>query len=354
MAPPSTLLLLAAAAASSANTFIPFLGRGTAQPSQPPTSQPPAPRRRLSDDDIKQLLRGRDALVLAASDTALGLSVAEGLTDVGARVILACREPKRVQRACDRMTARCRTGGDYRSSAVAPPGCEARALDLSDAGAVWRFADQLEREERPLHVLVNCADDACPLHSRNGHSGWERTAGSNHLGPFLLTNLLLDRMVGTMRADARAAADAAGLSVAAYAEAAEAAAAADRRDGSVRPRPAPAPLGRVITVGERARLTRRRPAPAAWLQLGRHNYSSWRARGRATRPTCSRASTSPISSAAPPSAPAEPNRDERGRVGRRPLAAAAAPRRVRRPEARGAHGALPGVDAAARAPRPLL
>ena len=277
-APPSALLLLTAAAAASANTFIPFLGRGTAQPSQPPTSQPPAPRRRLSDDDIKQLLRGRDALVLAASDTALGLSVAEGLTDVGARVILVCREPKRVQRACDRMTARCRTGGDYRSNAVAPPGCEARALDLSDAGAVWRFAEQLEREERPLHVLVNCADDACPLHSRNGHSGWERTAGSNHLGPFLLTNLLLDRMVGTMRADARAAADAAGLSVAAYAEAAEAAAAADRRDGSVRPRPAPAPLGRVITVGERARLTRRRPAPAAWLQLGRHNYSSWRAR----------------------------------------------------------------------------
>ena len=168
MAPPSALLLLAAAAAAaSANTFIPFLGRGTAQPSQPPTSQPPGPRRRLSDDDIKQLLRGRDALVLAASDTALGLSVAEGLTDVGARVILVCREPKRVQRACDRMTARCRTGGDYRSNAVAPPGCEARALDLSDAGAVWRFAEQLEREERPLHVLVNCADDACPLHSRN-------------------------------------------------------------------------------------------------------------------------------------------------------------------------------------------
>ena len=105
-APPSALLLLAAAAAASANTFIQFLGRGTAQPSQPPTSQPPAPRRRLSDDDIKKLLRGRDALVLAASDTALGLSVAEGLTDVGARVILVCREPKRVQRACDRMTAR--------------------------------------------------------------------------------------------------------------------------------------------------------------------------------------------------------------------------------------------------------
>ena len=43
MAPPSALLLLTAAAAASANTFIPFLGRGTAQPSQPPTSQPPAP-----------------------------------------------------------------------------------------------------------------------------------------------------------------------------------------------------------------------------------------------------------------------------------------------------------------------
>ena len=141
-------------------------------------------------------------------------------------------------------------GGDYRSSAVAPPG-GARALDLSDAGAVWRFAEQLERE-RSLHVLVNCADDACPLHSRNGRSGWERTAGSNHLGPFLLTNLLLDRMVGTMRADARAAADAAGLSVAAYAEAAE----ARRRRPPRRQRAARGRrrrLGRVITVGERAR-----------------------------------------------------------------------------------------------------
>ena len=89
---------------------------------------------------------------------------------------------------------------------VAPPGCEARALDLSDAGAVWRFAEQLEREERPLHVLVNCADDVSPFYQRESSvvsGGWETTAGRNHLGPFLLTQLMLDKVVATMKSDAK-------------------------------------------------------------------------------------------------------------------------------------------------------
>ena len=113
MAPPSALLLLAAAAAASANTFIPFLGRGTAQFAAAHVAAAGAAAALWTTTSSS--CAAATLALAGASDTALGLSVAEGLTDVGARVILVCREPKRVQRACDRMTARCRTGGDYRS-----------------------------------------------------------------------------------------------------------------------------------------------------------------------------------------------------------------------------------------------
>ena len=71
---------------------------------------------------------------------------------------------------------------------------------LADAASVWEFAEGVVERDQPLHILVNCADEVLPSF-RTGPGGWEQTAGTNHLGPFLLSELLLDQMVGTMRRD---------------------------------------------------------------------------------------------------------------------------------------------------------
>ena len=85
---------------------------------------------------------------------------------------------------------------------VLPPPVEPMAykLDLADAASVWEFAEGVVERDQPLHILVNCADEVLPSF-RTGPGGWEQTAGTNHLGPFLLCELLLDQMVGTMRRD---------------------------------------------------------------------------------------------------------------------------------------------------------
>ena len=70
---------------------------------------------------------------------------------------------------------------------------EMMELDLADFGSIRRFADDyLARHER-LDVLVNNA--GLVLTSRRETvDGFETTIGVNHLGPFLLTQLLLDRI----------------------------------------------------------------------------------------------------------------------------------------------------------------
>ena len=229
--------------------------------------------RDLDEEELQALLRGREALVLAADDLSIGVAVAEGLADVGARVTLASRRPRAAARACEAITRRC----ERRKSAGV---CEARHVDLSDEASVWEFAEGRVRESRPLHVLVNCADDVEPFF-RTSACGWERTAGTNHLGPFLMTQLLLDQMVGTMRRDAAESARLAAIAATKRRRSGAAASSSSDDDGRLPPavelRPSPAPLARIVTVGSRARPTRARPTPAAGLALGRANFSSWRA-----------------------------------------------------------------------------
>ena len=252
---------------------------------------PEGPKGRgLDEEELQSLLSGREALVLAADDLSMGVAVAEGLADVGARVTLASNRPRAAARASEAITRRC----ERRRSAGS---CEARHVDLSDEASVWEFAEGRVREARPLHVLVNCADDVEPFYHTSA-CGWERTAGANHLGPFLMTQLLLDQMVGTMRRDAAESARLAALAAKQQrrrrpvpAAASSSSSSGAEGDGRLPPavelRPSPAPLARIVTVGRVAahRPSRAAPAtatatpstPAAGLALARANFSSWRA-----------------------------------------------------------------------------
>ena len=250
----------------------PFGPRSRVQASASSAPQPAG--RGLDKEEIRTLLKGRTAIVVAADTLDIGLSVAEGLAALGANVVFASRQPKRAARRCGRITAACRRRkGDG--------ACEAAQLDLADAASVWEFAEGVVERDQPLHILVNCADEVLPSF-RTGPGGWEQTAGTNHLGPFLLCELLLDQMVGTMRRD-----EAKSKQLAAEARKH----AGRRKRGEAAPptpllrpvelRPSPAPLARVVTLGQRVHPTRKRPSPVPGLSLARRNFSSWRAYGDA-------------------------------------------------------------------------
>lgn len=125
-------------------------------------------------------LEARTFLVTGAN-TGIGRETASALAGRGAKVFLACRSEPKTRPVIDEITAR--TG----NSAL-----EFLALDLGDLRSVHACAEAFLASGEPLHALINNAGVA----GRRGitQSGFELTFGTNYVGPFLLTSLLLDRL----------------------------------------------------------------------------------------------------------------------------------------------------------------
>jgi NAD(P)-dependent dehydrogenase (short-subunit alcohol dehydrogenase family) len=92
----------------------------------------------------------------------------------GAKVIMACRDPVRGRAVAARIGGR----------------TEVRALDLADLSSVRAFAADLPGE---IDVLINNAGVMAVPHGTTA-DGFEAHIGVNHLGPFALTGLLIDRV----------------------------------------------------------------------------------------------------------------------------------------------------------------
>ncbi|OBH85422.1 oxidoreductase [Mycobacterium scrofulaceum] len=112
-------------------------------------------------------------VVITGANAGLGEVTARELARVGARVVLAVRNTEKGKAAADRMA------GDV----------EVRHLDLQDLGSVRRFADEIAT----VDVLVNNAGIMATKHAVTA-DGFEGQIGTNHLGHFALTNLLLPRL----------------------------------------------------------------------------------------------------------------------------------------------------------------
>jgi len=123
-------------------------------------------------------LTGQTAVVTGAS-TGIGFATARALAARGARVVLACRDMDRGRLAAQRMT-----------SAGTRPGVEVEVLDLADLASVRRFAGRLLQRPASLDILVNNAGTAGGPR-RLTRDGFEVHLGTNHLGHFALTILLL-------------------------------------------------------------------------------------------------------------------------------------------------------------------
>jgi len=115
-------------------------------------------------------LSGRTAVVTGAN-SGIGLITAQALAGAGAAVIMACRDVAK-------------------GAAVAPDTAEVRSLDLADLASVREFASSVDTD---VDILVNNAGVMAVPHRRTA-DGFELQIGTNHLGHFALTGLLLDRL----------------------------------------------------------------------------------------------------------------------------------------------------------------
>ncbi|MGP4086285.1 oxidoreductase [Streptomyces sp. KR55] len=124
-------------------------------------------------------LTGRTAVVTGAN-SGIGLAAADALARAGAHVVFAVRDPERGRAA----------------AATVNGSTEVRRLDLADLASVRAFAEGWEA--RPLDLLINNAG-VMMLPEQRTKDGFEMQFGTNHLGHFALTNLLLpyitDRVV---------------------------------------------------------------------------------------------------------------------------------------------------------------
>jgi retinol dehydrogenase 12 len=126
-------------------------------------------------------LKGKTVVVTGAN-TGIGRIAAEKFAGAGARVVLACRTLDRTQPVIDGIRQ-------------ANPGAQVEfiALNLNSLQGVRTCADEILALNVPIDILVNNAG----LAGQRGitDDGFELAFGVNHLGHFLLTQLLLDRVL---------------------------------------------------------------------------------------------------------------------------------------------------------------
>jgi NAD(P)-dependent dehydrogenase (short-subunit alcohol dehydrogenase family) len=118
-------------------------------------------------------LEGR-TFVITGANSGIGLRAARALSGAGGRVVLAVRDEAKGEEGAKSC------GGES----------EVRSLDLADLSSVREFADSWTG---PLDVLINNAGVMATPQSRT-KDGFELQIGTNHLGHFALTNLLLPQI----------------------------------------------------------------------------------------------------------------------------------------------------------------
>ncbi len=126
-------------------------------------------------------LAGKLAIVTGAN-RGLGLEITTGLADAGAKIVMACRDPARAQAGVDELHRR-----------VPNALVEVMPLDLADLASVRAFAQNFSRKYSQLDLLCNNAS-AILVPLQKTREGFEMHIGTNHLGHFALTGLLLERL----------------------------------------------------------------------------------------------------------------------------------------------------------------
>jgi NAD(P)-dependent dehydrogenase (short-subunit alcohol dehydrogenase family) len=122
--------------------------------------------------------------MITGGNSGIGFAAAEKLAGRGFYVILASRNQQSSAQAIERIRSH------------NPSAClDSIPLDLASFSAVRECVAVFKQKGYPLHVLINHAGGSIPgKQARFTADGFEMTFGTNHLGHFLLTNLLLDTL----------------------------------------------------------------------------------------------------------------------------------------------------------------
>ena len=129
-------------------------------------------------------LTGR-VIIVTGANSGIGYETAKELTRNGAHTILACRNMTLAQNAIDHIKGE-----------IPDASAEVIHLDLADLSSVRHFTQEFTQRHNRLDVLVNNAGILMGPYSRTV-DGFERQFGTNYLGHFALTGLLLNLLLAT-------------------------------------------------------------------------------------------------------------------------------------------------------------
>nr|XP_039256631.1 dehydrogenase/reductase SDR family member 13-like [Styela clava] len=121
-------------------------------------------------------LTGKTVLI-TGGNVGVGKETAIGLAKHNAKVIIACRNSSKAEKAVTEI--RLESGNDLVTF---------MELDLAEMADVRKFANEYIAKEERLDILVN---NAGTITDGKTKDNFDMMFGINHLGPFLLTNLLL-------------------------------------------------------------------------------------------------------------------------------------------------------------------
>ncbi|MEM8877453.1 MAG: SDR family NAD(P)-dependent oxidoreductase [Pseudomonadota bacterium] len=131
-----------------------------------------------TDDVLDGIDLAGKTVLITGGTSGLGAESARAISAKGAHVIITGRTRAKAQKAADSIAGE--TGGSV----------TAEELELGDLGSIRAFADRILAAHSRIDILINNAGVmACPYAQTN--DGFELQFGSNHLGHFLMTKLLM-------------------------------------------------------------------------------------------------------------------------------------------------------------------
>jgi NAD(P)-dependent dehydrogenase (short-subunit alcohol dehydrogenase family) len=131
---------------------------------------------------VNSSMQGKICMVTGAN-SGIGKATALELAQMGATVVMVCRDRTRGEEARSEITTK------SRNNAV-----DLLLADLSSQQSIRQLVEHFQHHYTQLHVLINNAGLAAFTGRRETVDGLEMTFAVNYLAPFLLTNLLLDML----------------------------------------------------------------------------------------------------------------------------------------------------------------
>jgi NAD(P)-dependent dehydrogenase (short-subunit alcohol dehydrogenase family) len=136
-----------------------------------------------TESDIPDL--SGKTFVVTGANSGIGYEAARALAKKRASVVLGCRNLEKGRSAVDAI-----------HKEAPDASLELEQLDLGELASVRAFAEKVSNRHRRLDVLVNNAG-VMAIPRRTTRDGFEMQIGTNHLGHFALTGLLLNRLAGS-------------------------------------------------------------------------------------------------------------------------------------------------------------